>query len=566
MSRRNNNEEEENKQPKKEEEAGSAGSSAAGKVTGRFGQLISTAAKLPTAYATGAEIELPVMKMSHASGSTRYEMMLGTIKDKAPGIMVYDWVPTIGVSTDNSSPANLAMAEIASFIKSQVNRRPVWETPDLAIAMLAIDSIYSLHFSLMRVYGLINRYSAMNKYWPRAIIESMGFDFDDFRNNQVNLLFMLQQRAAELRRLALPATFRLFERHLRFNSLIFADGETEKAQLYIFNQSCYWSYEVVDQVKGLTPIRLHSPMGDGEISAMAPDNLMTFASVVGIYDRMLTALRNSSDIDIIVGDIISAYGDAAISVVPEMAADYITPIVYDPAVLCSINNACIYNADTSSLRIIDKGGNYLYCQPRLTQSNTDGGWVSATVGNMPYLNFVTDVPSEADVVNAMLFHAWVDDVAIQRTGAPTETQDPVGYTTYKIVACGTELITNARLYVIPTGVKFKLSEGEAYLEGAAGGEMYHMYDLQQYLQTQHYDASSGKVVNDVTEVLLKIARLSAFKAHHPVAAVALVLDTSVPAVVTATTPFICSTQNRVPITQTNVQQLFTALLYDAFFN
>lgn len=572
MSRRNN----EAKAPEAEESKSGAGApeesgsgSPSNKVSGRFAQLLESASKLSTAYATGAKIAVPVMAKRPDALTTSYVMKLDTFNDVAPGIMVYDWVPTIGVSKDNTSPANLAMAEIASFIKSQVNRRPSWETPDLAITMLAIDSIYSLHFNLMRVYGLLNRYTATNKYWPRAIVEALGYDFDDFVDNQVNLLFMLQQRAAELRRFALPATFRLFERHLRYNTLVYADGETDKAQLYAMNQCCYWSYEVVDQVKGLTPIRTFSPQGhDVDPSVQDPEwEKLKFADVKKIYNRMLTALRNSADVDDIVGDIISAYGDAAISLVPDITADYVTPIVYDSELLCSINNACVFNADTASLRVEDRGGNFLYCAPRCHISSTDGAWVSSVVGNIPYLNFKEDVPSAVDVVNAMMFHSWIENVDLLKTTAGAKPGMVYG-TKYDFAACGTELLTDARMYILPSNTAFRLENYSSWTESADVDlkTQFAVYHVPTNLIGSGFNPDDGTVLSHMTEALLAIARLSCFKAHHPVMVTALQIEPNITGNFVTSSPYVCATQNRVPVTSENAEQIFTALLYDAFFN
>lgn len=590
-----------------------------------YAQMMRQAAKLQTAYRTGAELRNPSAIIAPGANNT---YTYGQIEYTVPGIAVYKWYPTAGVATKATDPVNMAIKSIYSFVRSANSGARNYQPSDLFIYTTALDSIYSLYFQIMRVMGLLNLYTERNVYYPKAIVEALGFDYDDFVDHQPAILFQMANWAAKLKQFALPNSMRVYQDHRDMNTIVFTDGETDRAQLYAFVQDGFWTYEVVDEVKGLTLRSLVDfETSDITLQTVNTNYRATWAATRNLFNAMLNAFLVSDDVALISGDITKAYQVAGFVDLPIIDSSYTTPIGKSDTMLHSIMNADVIAIDPETCRVYDSPDalGYVVCEPGFNTRDflnkraeryaqykaadaTSVGWDNpaahgitarynypAQIGNTYWENFVADEPTEDMMVAALRFRVWVDETSITWNpmnttniftgntveenalvnGMLSDFTDPLPFwagPNYKLKYCGTEVLHDCYIASLqPTTGWFQTA-----LQSYALGGSYHAPTFTPAANSYvNYSANAnssalptmalGLNKSDMSSVM-NVAALTAFDWHHRVYLVDCNPGTnpSTNAINKISFP-IFDPQNVVPIGEANVQQFIDAALYYAFF-
>lgn len=285
----------------------------------------------------------------------------------SPGIMSFNIVTGPGLSTDNSSAVNVAARNVYSYVRHQNSGHSNYDSPDLMMYLLAMDEIYAYYNNLKRVYGVLSTYSIKNRYMPAAIVQSLGFDYDDLLHHLPELRYYINVLCNKINTLCVPSTMSYMIRHSWLFSNIYADSDDPKAQLYVFRQFIYRTYEEME-----LPARLDAHY--------IPWNC-NFDKIRSIGDEMLAKVIESEDMNIMSGDILKAYGEGNLFRVTPIDEDYTVAPVYNEEVLMQIENMTIlprlsmdanitYNPDTNAI---------IY---NPTFSSSSVGWATNRIINM----------------------------------------------------------------------------------------------------------------------------------------------------------------------------------------
>lgn len=593
-----------------------------------YAAMLKQAAKLQTAYRTGADLSIPsAISRGNSSGPGGYNY--GQVRYVVPGIAVYNWYPTAGVATRATDPVNMAIKSIYAFVRSANSGARNYQPSDLFIYTTALDSIYSLYYQIIRVMGLLNTFTEHNVYYPRAIVRALGFDYDDFVEHQPAILFQLANWAAKLKQFSLPSSMRVYQDHRDMNTTVYTDGDTDRSQMYAFAQDGFWTYEVVDEVKGLTLRKLADfETSDIVLQSENQHYVATWYATKGLFNAMLEAFLNSDDVALISGDITKAYQVAGFVELPIIDSTYITPIGKSDLMLNSIMNADVIAVDPATCRVQDSPDalGYVVCQPGFNlvdfwintarnyaafkAANPDAtGWDNpaalnftndfsypAQAGNTYWENFVSDNPTEDEMVAALRFRVWVDETSITfNSMRPQDTDLFDGRTSeeytllnnmlsdftdkklpiracanYKLKYCGTEILHDCYIAsLLPTTGNFNTAGATYALGGAYHAPTFTPTTYVAATMTANTTATSAPVysngsVSGQMANVMNIFTLAAFDWHHrvycadtnSVNAPAGVNDISIPCF---------DPQNVVPIGEANIQQFIDAALYYAFF-
>lgn len=461
-----------------------------------------------------------------------------------PCIMRLKWVPTVGVAHDATADINVAFKAFYSKVRHANSGARNYESPDLVAYTMAMDSIANLYHAGLRAYGMLNLYSPNNAIYPKRIVEAMGFNFEDWINNQPNIMFYLKNKMNQLMTFSVPNAMPIFMSHLDISSKVYTDGEGDKTQAYVFVQDVYYSYEVADKAAGLKAVKFTDQPNT--------DHLYTWSDFVNLFERLLQPLLNSEDIAMISGDIEKCYGTVSAMRILPISDAYVTPVVKDDDILLGINNALIVPIDPSTLITRDTQGGYFKCEPAsLPYLTSDLGAFHASgcgpqVGPNAFLNFV-DLANTPDKVSAaMRFHPWVD--------GPAEKIVPEGNSwsmTNTIEACGTEIITGVRVY---DGIyDLALSEKTPFV-----------LDLQS--STIWFGTGLSGVTDIVTKGFEYCAALSKFDWHMPLFFVECNSGSKAWLTVSSTgfLPF-CDWQNVAAVPPETMKMVYAAIIYGSFF-
>lgn len=332
-----------------------------------------------------------------------------------PGIMQFGFVPGPGLSKDLTSAVNLAARDLYAFDRKANSGATNYNSPDLMIMLMAMDSIYMMYNLGKRAYGVMWNYEQRSRYMPEALCNACGFSFDDLQSNLATLRYWLNMFAGRINTIFTPATLPIVVRHSWMVSNVWKDSDTYKAQLYVFKPDVYYTLEEMK-----TPGMHLEAHGLGAL---------TVASYIQIMDQMISKVIESEDIGTISGDLIKAYGEAAKFRITPLEENYVVQPVYNEEVLNQIHNLTTTgNVDPTTANVTyDPNTNCLLWNPHVS----DMYWLR---NRRTVLNFPWDNVEPANVMVSSRLTSSLDASNQQTDGL------------FTLSYCGTEFVTVWRIF------------------------------------------------------------------------------------------------------------------------
>lgn len=376
-----------------------------------------------------------------------------------PGILVYNFDPAIGVATNPNDPINVAMRRVYSFVRHANSGARNYDAPDMMLYLLACDSCHMFHHWLKRLYGVMQDYAALNRYYPAALVYAMGVDFKDVQANINDLRGFINQYALKLSQLWIPNTMSYMARHAWMVDGIYVDDPSSpKVQTYMYNPLMYMQFVLagdpaVGAINALqTGLYMH---GSGFSSGSA----MNFKDLQDLGNDLINPLLANEDIGIMSGDILKAYGENGLVKVTAVDEGYQVLPVYSEEVLSQFENTRAVNRpgftrDSYITQATAVGTGYLVSQPQalitmsgvssITGEANQSAFANAMMG--PYMNrFVLNfhkqdvAPEEVMVATRNLFTIDKDSVTYGMIGNNTNVRA-------NLQSCGSEIVRSMVMY------------------------------------------------------------------------------------------------------------------------
>jgi hypothetical protein len=300
-----------------------------------------------------------------------------------PGIMTFDYVPMPGISVDASSPIN-TVARAAYVFQRYVNSgAKVYESSDLMMYFLAMDSCLTTWSIALRAYGIARYFSAVNRYRAPEILRSLGFD-PSIADDLARFRAVINTYVAKLASYAVPGTMDYFRRHIAMSGSIYRDAMDEKSQLYAFRPAVYYVWDDQTDPQG-------SKLTAKSMPYMTEGVYMDINSIAAIMDEQFNKIVESEDCGIMTGDIVKSYKDDILQLT--MIPDEFTILpVYDEMMLSQIENATLgANYELTDITQ-DVTNQIIRYDPTFGTSGYDG--------IIEYLNLHTDSPTPEEIMEA----------------------------------------------------------------------------------------------------------------------------------------------------------------------
>lgn len=327
----------------------------------RSQQMVIDASNLSYSSILGAKLERD--PINWADGQT--EIAIPSI----PGIMEFRWQPAINLSATADSTINVAANRMYSFVRHANSGHANYESSDLMLYILAMDSLYSLHAMGVRAYGIARYYQMLNRYVPDELLNACGFDHDIIYNLADFRLF-LNSTALKLSALAVPAEFDYFKRHVWLSSGVYTDSPYEKSQLYVFTPRALWKFDnTASELGGLLKVE--------NIRTEADHTPVTFARYQQLVNSFGAQLFADEDTNIMSGDILKAYGNEGVIRIGLIPEDYQVVPEFNYEVLSQIQNMNIRDIAAEAVGTVNNGtifqdDNKLFFNPHLVHHDTLG--------------------------------------------------------------------------------------------------------------------------------------------------------------------------------------------------
>lgn len=312
-----------------------------------------------------------------------------------PGIMTIQTGPAVNPSNSPYSALNLATKDLFKRVRRMNAGSTNYDSPDLMLYVLALDSIYSAIFFLQRILGCANVYSQVNRFVGDAFIQAQGVEPSLVRNNLAAYRARLNMLITKVSSFAAPRDINIFKRHSWMYQGMYMDEPVKKAQVYMYVPAFIWKYVETSGGPGyLTPqyisanytSTISAPLrivfrSQGKTSAP----LLTVDQLFYAVESCLQAIVESQDMNTMSGDILKAYGEEGIWKMSLVDETYATIPVYSDEVLDQIHNTNfvgILPTTTVTLtepptysdealritQVVSETGNYLWYTPKFVNS------------------------------------------------------------------------------------------------------------------------------------------------------------------------------------------------------
>lgn len=370
----------------------------------------------------------PGLRLPEYFGNCQDNMTVTNImaQPKLPGVFAIDWYPSIGVSSDVTSPISLAARDIFSKVRSAFSGSIQADAPDFIIHMMAMDSVYSYISHLKRIYKIIVTFNVDNQITPEVVLRTMGWSdeqINDLMVSKVKLYGAINELISMTNRFYTPNIMPVFKRHVWMSERIYCDSPTVNSQMYLFNLTHVFKFGIDDN-------------GAGKLTLEKVPHAGTVADLFNFGKDLIQAISDWDDGYIINGYLTKAYDSQARFQIADLDMSERVELVYNEVVLSQIENATCAPVEVSNIT------------GSITQNVNSNALISSykakpalLTGNYWTLNRVncrSEQPSAIDVIEATrLMTKWHLNSANEAT----------------VVECGTEVVTNFRIMKYTTELK-----------------------------------------------------------------------------------------------------------------
>lgn len=263
----------------------------------------------------------------------RLDLEAGPVLNDAsiPGVMAFYVIPSFGNAVSENDPINMAARNIYAYVRHANSGHTNYDAPDLMLYLLAMDSVYSYHSFLKRVYGLARSYTPINRYYPKALLTAMGIDYDDVMSNLAQLRYGINVLQAKFNAMRIPKSMSYMARHMWMYTNVYQDGDTDKCQTYFYTPHAFYQYgyasdgsgmlQYVEFMKGFTGTALY-----------------TVQELIDFGNSLINPILASEDMGIMSGDILKAFGEGnLVSLIP-VDTNYVVVPEYNTEVLSQMEN------------------------------------------------------------------------------------------------------------------------------------------------------------------------------------------------------------------------------------
>lgn len=259
----------------------------------KLARLIADATKVPFSTILGQKLS-----MSYKPHTVPAESDATKFTDTPVfGICTLHTVPGIGIASDANDGANIATSAIFQYVRKNLSTYAQYAPADIMMYILGIDSIITQYANIVRMFALLNTYSASNLYigadmlrtayaLPNSEIEL----FNSEQNNRRAYVNNLIQKAATL---FMPVDFTLTQRHAWLYSNYFRDADVSKSQFYIHSLPGYYILDETSSKEG-TMLKYVEYSNDGG-GLMLDSIIQGFANSIERYRNSDSMLKIAAD-------------------------------------------------------------------------------------------------------------------------------------------------------------------------------------------------------------------------------------------------------------------------------
>lgn len=255
-------------------------------------RLIADATKVPFSTILGQKLD---MKFDPHSVPSESDATKFTDKPVF-GICTLHTVPGIGIARDANDGANIATSAIFQFVRKNLSTYAQYAPADIMMYILGIDSIITQYANIVRMFALLNTYSAGNLYIGADMLKTAyGLSDEDivnFNAEQNNIRAYVNNMIQKAATLYMPVDFTLTQRHAWLYSNYFRDADITKSQFYIHALP---GYHILDEKSSKEGTMLKYVKFEDTGNGIVKSIVMAFAQCIEQYRNSDSMLKIAAD-------------------------------------------------------------------------------------------------------------------------------------------------------------------------------------------------------------------------------------------------------------------------------
>jgi len=438
----------------------------------RNGQLVKDVASFSFNNALGSRITLK------ASGHDPAQNFLPDGNFAVPGIMTLHTIPVWGTTYEaDTAPLNLSKVAVYSYVRYANSGHTNYDSPDLMLYLMAMDSIYSIHAFLTRMYGVARVFAQTNRYFGNALLTAMGVNPGTLYQNLADFRARINLLSHKISAFCVPNIMSMYARHTWMYSGLYRDEDIVKSQMYMYVPDFLFKYDEQNGQLVATPCCASISSSSNRYKLNVP--IREYTWYLDLADQLLAPLVLSEDIGIMSGDILKAYGRENLWNLAQMPEDYYLVPAYSEEVLDQIHNT-EFVGDVPCNRTGNRGSAQVIPAFSITQDKTvDGGQLRfnpcfANASTLAY-DHILDMSDELPDPGRIMV-ATRNKVNARVRFSTTDSAYPDGVTSVaEITSAGSDLVTFAEVWKFDaindmslTSVRFGGAESHSSTMNIAG--------------------------------------------------------------------------------------------------
>lgn len=373
----------------------------------------------------------------------------------SPGIFSVNIIPAYGINGTAFDALNLAATQIYNKLRGENSGGKNYDPNDYMMYLIAMDQMFTWYAYLMRAYGIMSHYTFFNKYTPRYLVETMGFDYNDLNGKFSDFRRLINTIALKMSAFCVPRGMPIFERHARMFGNVYKDADHTKAQYYMYNCAYIGYYDPTYSQTGggiqWEPVTQKNQRFGNESGW----NKLGLSDIENITNLILGG-ANDEDFVIMSGDTLKAWGYDGIWKQSMIDEQFALEPIFDFTWLTQIQNMSSLDMDHNVLEcpyVIEQVIPTPPASPYIstvcdTTIVTAGGHTSplpAGGHNSLLLSPFTD-PTEGDVMESTRLLMDIEPKFVTSNSNPSYSNKWA----CKVLSCGSEIVVNQDITAIMT--------------------------------------------------------------------------------------------------------------------
>lgn len=283
-------------------------------------------------------------------GDVLYESRMNNTTAAVPGIMSLCFSPNFGPGAKPIAINQAADADYSDIVHAN-SRNTTYTAPDLMIVTYAGMEVFAILAAMIRAYGTAKAYREDNSYMPNTLLQAMGFDPINLRQNLSQAWFDINNLIDQSRQIWLPNIYPMTDHKFRLNTHIYTDADTVTSQIYVPVQARYFTYDETKSETGGMLVPCMSPRTSGAMFAPGIE-IYSWQMWVSVAQGMISNLTDAEDRGLIYGDILKCYGAQSLYNLPSIGSDYTVYPEYNAEFLSQIENTTFASSTTAPIGLV----------------------------------------------------------------------------------------------------------------------------------------------------------------------------------------------------------------------